>query len=189
MRSHRPILRAFAPRSCSLRLHAMAREDVELNRAMGAAWRCASRRRRARAHALQRGSACDGGPRHRARCHPLGLRRRKAHSGLCGRNASFPSGGKADGVGAARDGIPVTLIADSAAGVPHVRGEHRCGDRRSGSRRRKRRCREQDRDLSGRRARAAARYAVLRGVPALDDRPIREERRSTFPSKSAARRK
>ena len=86
----------------------------------------------------------------------------------------------------AQDGIPATLIADSAAGHLMSRERNRRGDRGRRPRGGQRRRRQQDRNLHRRGARAAPRHSVLRGLPAVDGGSRHRVRRG-YPDRGARR--
>ena len=112
------------PRALLEEAHAIREEDVRLNRAMGEHGAALLADRRAGTHALQRRRARNGGPRHRARRDPLRGRVGQARS-KCSADETRPflQGARLTAWELAQDGIPATLIADSAAGYLMSRGE------------------------------------------------------------------
>ncbi len=144
-------------------------EDVASCRAMGQIGAGARADRRARADALQRGRARDGGIRHGARRDSRGGRAGQDQAGVRRRDAPVSAGGAADGVGTGARSHSDDGDHREHGGAAHAPRRHRLRRRRGRSHCRQRRCGQQGRDLHRGAPGRRARRAVLCGGAALDD--------------------
>ena len=170
--------RRRSPRARRPQARAIHEEDIAANQRIGRYGAELIPGRDPRDDALQRRRARHRRLRHRARraARGLGASGKLVHV-TATETRPLLQGARLTAWELREEGIPFTLIPDSAAGLTMRRRRDRRGGRRRGPHRRQRRHREQDRHLPARRPRQRKRRPLLRRRPDQHDRPRDADRR------------